>query len=58
MATTFVRMPPELGKRKSVEIKGIFSQWRLDLQGASGAGPDQMEGSFGLARDRQVDRSG
>jgi hypothetical protein len=29
-------MAPGLGKRKSVENKGSFSQWRLDLQGLSG----------------------
>jgi hypothetical protein len=36
MAATFVRMPPDLGKRKSVENKGIFSHRLLDLKGGSG----------------------
>jgi hypothetical protein len=30
MAATFVRMAPDLGKRKSVENKGIFLHWPLD----------------------------
>src|SRR6478735_10988426 len=31
MAATFVRMRSGVGKRKSVENKGIFFKWRLDL---------------------------
>jgi hypothetical protein len=36
MAATFVRMPLELGKRKSAEIIGIFLQSQLDWMGRFG----------------------